>query len=464
MLSRRRFLVAGLSLLASSRLRAAALPTTSADVIVVGAGASGLAAAAGLRARGFSVIVLEGRDRVGGRVWTDHKLGLPLDLGAAWLHGADDNPLVPLARKLGLDLVQTDWLNTDVHDQNGALLPADEVSGSHVAFRAVMKRVLEKRAALRGAPDDMSLEEAVRASIAEVGMPCRPELTDWQIAYLEDDYAEELKRLSLRVCRLDEEFQGGDFLLTGGYRGIIDHLAAGTDVRLSQRVTAIDHGQSPVQVTTAQGAYTARAVLCTLPVGVLHPAAGGAVAGVQFQPGLPAAKLAALGNLATGLMNKVILRFDKPFWTARRDVIGWTGRRHGVFPVFVNGQRLRGAPLLETLVVGDHARSLERLPDESTVNAAMDAIRQIYGPGVPQPTAARITRWGLDPFAGGAYSYARVGAGVGDRQELARPVADRLFFAGEATHEKLAGTVHGAYATGLAQAERIAAALTRARI
>lgn len=458
MLSRRRFLLSALSLMAGSRLRAA--PASSADVLVVGAGAAGIAAARRLRARGLSVIVLEGRDRIGGRVWTDTSMGLPLDLGAAWLHGADDNPLVPIAKKLGLDLVETDWLNTDVHDKHGVRLPADEVAASHKSWKKVMKGVFEKRARARlHGRDDMSIEEAVKTSIAEVGMQGRPELTDWQIAYLEDDYAEELSRLSLRVSRLDEDFVGGDFLLTGGYGPLFKSLASGIDIRLGHRATAIDHGASPVTVETDRGAFTGRAVLCTLPVGVLRPTSGSAVAKVEFVPGLPARKLRALENLGTGLMNKVILKFDKPFWTSRRDVIGWTGRRHGVFPVFVNGQRLRGAPVLEALVAGDHARSLERLTDESTLKATMDAVRTVFGANVPEPVGARITRWAVDPFAGGAYSYARVGASQDDRAELGRPVADRLFFAGEATHGTFSGTVHGAYQTGLAQADRIVAAL-----
>lgn len=457
MLSRRRFLLSALSLAAGSRLSAA--PGASADVIVVGAGAAGLAAAGRLRARGLSVIVLEGRDRIGGRVTTDTSLGLPVDLGAAWLHGADDNPLVPIAKKLGLDLVETDWLNTDVHDKAGKRLPADEVAASHKAWKKVMKGVFDKRARYRSMRGDISLEEAVRASIQEVGMQGRPELTDWQVAYLEDDYAEELSRLSLRVSRLDEDFVGGDFLLPGGYMPLLKTFAAGLDIRLGHRVTAIDHGQSPVKVSTARGDFTARAVLCTLPVGVLRPTSGAAVAQVQFTPGLPERKVRALENLGTGLMNKVVLKFDRAFWASRRDVIGWTGRRHGVFPVFVNGQRLLGAPVLTALVAGDHARSLERLTDEGTIKATMDAVRTVFGTGAPEPTAFKITRWGVDPYAGGAYSYARVGASLEDRAELGRPVADRLFFAGEATHGTFSGTVHGAYQTGLAQADRIVAAL-----
>jgi monoamine oxidase len=306
---------------------------------------------------------------------------------------------------------------------------------------------------------DQSLEKAVLDSIAEVGMEGRPSLTDWQIAYLEDDYAEELHRLSLRVARLDEDFHGGDFALPGGFAPLVESIARGADVRLDHRVTAIEHGVDPVRVTTVRGTFTARCALVTLPIGVLRPSVGARGATVLFSPELPPRKVKAAARLGVGLMNKVILRFPRAFWTMRRDVIGWTGRRHGEFPLFVNGQRIRGAPLLEALIVGDNARALEPESDEHTVRRTMDALRVLYGPGIPAPDAVRVTRWGQDPYSLGAYSYAEVGATGADRRALAEPVGARLYFAGEATHPTLSGTVHGAYLTGLAEAQRIAATL-----
>ena len=455
--NRRRFLTSALALMAGVRLaRARTAGTTSADVLVIGAGVAGLTAAARLAAAGRSVIVLEGRDRIGGRVWTDSSIGFPLDLGAAWLHGRDTNPLVPIAEQLNLETVRTDWLSTDVFDRDGAAIPSAEVAGSHSSFKQVMKRVLEKRAY---AEADTSLGEAVREAIAEVGVQGRPSLTDWQLAYLEDDYAEELDRLSLRNCRLDEEFTGGDYLLPGGYAPLVKWLGRGTDVRLAHKVLSVEHGASPVRVTTDRGVFTGRAVLVTLPIGVLKASVGARMNTVAFDPPLPDRKLEAVKNLGMGLMNKVILKFAKPFWGPDRDVLAWTGRTHGQFSMFVNGQRARGVPVLEALVVGDYARALEPASDQEHVSRALDALRTMYGPGVPVPEAVRVTRWGQDPFAGGAYSYALVGAAVDDRKALAEPVADRLFFGGEATHATLSGSVHGAYLTGIAQSDRITAVL-----
>jgi monoamine oxidase len=445
-----------------ARMRRAVGGSNDADVLVLGAGVAGLAAASRLAAAGRRVIVLEARDRIGGRVWTDTALGVPVDLGAAWLHSSANNPVVPIAGRLGMELVRTEWLDAGVHDRDGIRIPGDEVQASNVSFRRVMQRVLEKRTR---ASLDVSLGEAVRETIAELGMEGRASLTDWQVAYLEADYAEELARLSLRLCRLDDDYHGGDFAPVRGYAPLVAWLAGGIDVRPGHRVTSVEHGAAPVRVTTDRGAFTARCVLVTLPVGLLRAAAaeGGRprVATVAFDPPLPRRKLRAAAHLGMALMNKVILRFPRRFWPDSSDVFGWTGRRHGEFPLFVNGQRMRRAPLLEALVVGDVARELELLPDERIVARAMDALRTMFGAGIPAPDAARITRWGRDPFATGSYSYPMVGAAVHDRRALAEPVGDRLFFAGEATHPTLSGTVHGAYLTGLSESIRIAGVLTR---
>lgn len=461
-MKRRDFMGMGLAALAGmgpgrSLLRAATEPGSAGskvDVLVIGAGISGLAAASRLAAGGARVIVLEGRDRPGGRIWTDDSLGFPSDLGAAWFHSAEDNPLMPVARARGMELVETVWTRSQIHDSDGSTIPGDEVEASHAAFRRVMSDVFPKIFLLEAST---SLEKAVKDSIEKVGMRGRSSLTDWQIAYLENDYAEELRRLSLRVCKKDDDFHGGDFAPVAGYRPLIDGLAEGLDVRFGHKVVSIDHSRSTVLVNTDRGDFAAKKALVTLPIGLLRPGAGVEdAARVRFEPALPKDKVKAATRLGVALMNKVVLRFERAFWPDRHDVFGWTGKRHGEFPVFVNGKNLRRVPVLEALVVGDFARELEKLTDEQTIARAMSALRTMFGAKVPDPVASRITRWGQDPFARGAYSYASLEATPKDRKTLSEPIGRRLYFAGEATHPTLSGTVHGAYLTGLREAERIA--------
>jgi polyamine oxidase len=459
-LTRRALIAAGLSAVLGRPRIAAALgmrPST-ADVIVIGAGMSGLTAAQKLTERGYRVIVLEGRDRIGGRIWTDRTMGVPLDLGAAWFHSKADNPLVKVARGLGMELVETKWTDTAMFDRDGSPIPAKESAASHASFKKVMGEVFRRMSLLS---DDSSLEEVVLGAIEDLGMEGRKSLTDWQVAYLENDYAEELAKLSYRVAREDADFHGGDFAPVAGYAPLVDAFAKGVDVRLAERVVSVDHTGDPVRVRTVRGELSARAVLVTLPIGVLRASLGiDRVATVAFDPPLPERKVLAAKRLGIGLMNKVIMMFPKRFWPKEFDVVGWTGVKHGQFPMFVNGSKLRKAPLLEALIVGDYARSIESLSDEETVSRAMDALRRMFGSGIPSPDRARVTRWGADPFAVGAYSYASLGAHVTDRRALGQPVGDRVFFGGEATHETLSGTVQGAYLSGLREAEKIHRQLT----
>lgn len=137
-IGRRALIAAGLSCMLGRPRFAAALGsrTAEADVIVIGAGVSGLTAAQKLTQRGHRVIVLEGRDRIGGRVWTDRTMGVPLDLGAAWFHSRADNPLVKVAKGLGMELVETRWTDTSMHDRDGSLT-TDTVNATLLSFAGI---------------------------------------------------------------------------------------------------------------------------------------------------------------------------------------------------------------------------------------------------------------------------------------------------------------------------------------
>jgi len=427
----------------------------SFDVIVIGAGVAGLTAATQLRSAGLQVVILEGRDRAGGRVWTDDRLGVPVDLGAAWLHGVADNPLVPIALSLELKLVETTWTSTQIHDHDGSWIPTEEVESSHASFGKVIDEVFSGKLLVRR---QTSLQDAVRVAMKKHFVAGRPALTQWQIEYMANDYAENLHRVSHRAAQSDARFQGGDFAPARGFAPVVHRLAEGLDIRFEHRVRIVDYSSTPLQVHTDRGLFTGRSALITLPIGVLRTSVGvdNAGQGVEFHPRLPAKKVKAISRLGVGLMNKVILRFPRSFWHNRNHVFGWVGDGPGQYLVFVNSYPLRQLPILEAQIVGDDAREIQELDDEQTVGRAMRALRTMFGAGVPAPDAAIVTRWGQDPFALGSYSYATVGASPRDRQILGEPIRKRLYFAGEATHLKVSATVHGAYLTGLREAERIA--------
>jgi len=182
--------------------------------------------------------------------------------------------------------------------------------------------------------------------------------------------------------------------------------------------------------------------IVTVPLGVLKAGA------IAFDPPLPGTKRQAIERLGFGLLDKVVLAFEEPFWPQSADLLGLVGTEQPVGDL-VNGLSFAGAPLLIGIRGGAAARSCEALSDREAVDevrVAMDA---------PEPTGALVTRWAADPYARGSYSFLAVGSSPADLHALAEPVGERLLFAGEATHEEFFATVHGAYMSGVREAERI---------
>ncbi len=231
-------------------------------------------------------------------------------------------------------------------------------------------------------------------------------------------------------------------LLPNGYGQLVAHLSRGLQIRPDTAVTRIDHRGTTVTLTTTQGTVTADRVIVTVPLGVLKTDA------IAFDPPLPEAKSQAIQRLGFGLLDKVVLRFDEPHWAAEPDVFGVVGADAPVSDV-LNGLRFSDTPLLVGLRAAGNALDREALSDR----AAVEQVRATLG--LPEPAGALVTRWAADPFARGSYSFLAVGSSPDDQRALAEPVGDRLHFAGEATQEEFFATVHGAYLSGLREAERI---------
>jgi len=268
-------------------------------------------------------------------------------------------------------------------------------------------------------------------------------LTQWLItSTVTAEYAADPAELSLRWFGQEGELDGPDVLLPNGYGQLVAYLSRGLQIRPDTVVTRIDHRGATVTLTTTQGMVTADRVIVTVPLGVLKTGA------IAFDPPLPEAKSQAIRRLGFGLLDKVVLRFDEPHWAAEPDVFGVLGADAPVSDV-VNGLRFSGTPLLVGLRAAGTARDREVLSD----GAAVEQVRAALD--LPEPTGALVTRWAADPFARGSYSFLAVGSSPDDQRALAEPVGERLHFAGEATQEEFFATVHGAYLSGLREAERI---------
>lgn len=417
-----------------------------ADVIVVGAGAAGLAAARALSNEDYDVIVLEARNRIGGRVWTDRTWAdTALDMGASWIHGSRDNPLSSLVRQFKLKTAITDYDNLWLYDTSGSLVNDDAQDRIDTRLDDLLDELDELRDDFDEEDrDDISLQQAVDSILArrDFSERARRELNYAINATIEHEYGTDIANLSFYYWDDGEEFDGGDLLLPNGFDQVMQGLAAGMDIRLEHVVEHIAYTRYNVTVTTNQGVLTAERVIVTVPLGVLQKGK------ITFSPPLPRKKQAAMHRLGMGMLNKVYLRFPEVFWEREPDLLGYISERKGEWSEWLNMYKYLGKPILLGFNAGVYGQQLEQLSDTQVVDGAMDVLRRIYGTSIPNPEAWLISRWGTDSYAYGSYSYLRPHATPDDYDLLAAPVELTLFFAGEATSRDYAATVHGALLSG----------------
>jgi monoamine oxidase len=417
------------------------------DTIVVGAGIAGLHAAQKLQQNGRRVLLLEARNRIGGRIWTDTYNGQPLDLGASWVHGIRGNPITAIANQLGVTLVVTDYEDLKRFNVNGEPLST--------ALDRRVEDLLERyfELARKYAEDqdrDLSLQAALETILRTYPLNKQDlRLLNYAVnTTFEHEYAAASSRLSARYFDEQQEFDGGDGIFSRGYRTIVDFLAQNLDIRLNHVVERVTHDDNGVTLETAQKTWRAHSALITVPLGVLQRGS------ITFEPPLPATKQQALERVAMGLLNKCYLVFPKVFWDSAT-LLGYVGEGKGEWAEWLNLDALLGMPVLLGFNAGEYAYTLEAQSDTQTVAAAMQTLKNIYGKTIPNPIDYRITRWAADPFSSGAYSFLAVGASPADYDTLAQPVGKRLFFAGEHTQREYPSTVHGAYLSGERAANEI---------
>ncbi|HFQ94408.1 MAG TPA: FAD-binding protein [Anaerolineae bacterium] len=424
---------------------------TNERVLIIGAGMAGLAAGQTLRQAGYAVTLLEARDRLGGRVWTDRAWpDVPLDMGASWIHGVDGNPITALAEQFGAATKRTDYDSVTVFDANGSRLSGRELAELD-EYAEELYAVLAQAQAERDR--DVSLQTVIDQAAAAEALSQEEMLRLNYVvnATIEQEYAADSAELSLFEFDQDEAFPGEDVLFPGGYDQIVNGLAQGLDARTLHVVEKVEYGDTAVNVQTNQGEFTAERAIVTVPLGVLQKRR------IQFDPALPAQKTAAINSLGMGLLHKTYLRFPEPFWDKRKHFIERIPVKKGVWGEFLNMYRYIQEPVLVGFNAGSYGRYLETLGDEEIVAGAMAALRGMYGHDIPDPEAWRISRWGLDPYSYGSYSFMPVGVTGEAYDWLAEPVNGRLFFAGEATHRTYPATVHGAFLSGRRAARQIAA-------
>jgi monoamine oxidase len=404
---------------------------------------AGLAAARELLANGYRVTVLEARSRIGGRIWTDTSIGAPVDLGASWIQGVDGNPVGALARSLRVPTVATGE-NVAAFDHDGRRLSDQTVREVEKDFDALTREV----ESLAGSLDrDISIGAAIQRVLQGERLDeFEQRALNWAMASLSTDSAADLDVMSLLHADDDKGFDGDDVIVPGGYARIVEGMTGGAEIRLEHRVTRVAVEAAGVRVETSRGPVAADRVIVTLPLGVLQAGT------VSFSPPLSARKREAISRLRMGVLNKVVLKFDRAFWPDA-DNFAYLSKTAGEFPDFFNHRKATGQPILVAFAAGTFGQALEARSDRD-VQARLMEILRLMGSATPAPVAMVRTRWAADEFTRGSYAYIPVGASPDDRRTLAEPEG-RVQFAGEATTTDYPATVHGAYLSGVREAGRL---------
>lgn len=452
--SRRRALAAlGLAIGGSGMALAGCDPNGGAEgepmsILVIGAGMAGIAAARHLQDAGQAVTVLEARDRIGGRILTDRSLGVPLDLGASWIHGRRGNPLTGLAREAGVMTFTTDYETLRLYTADGKAVSEAELARLYETLEAVLESAADYGETL---DHDTSLQAGIDYVLARRTMPeSEARLLRFALSLeVDTEIAAAPDAVSLWWWDEGEQFGGPDELMSGGYVSLVEWLAQGLDVRTGHFVQTIAYGPQGVRITTGQGTLEADRAIVTLPLGVLQKGV------VAFEPALPTARQEAIGRMGMGLLNKVVFRFPAVFWDEDAEFIGYAGEGNGRWPLFMNLAPVLGEPILLAFNGGAQALDLESLSNEAIISEGLAVLAALYGPGLPAPDATLVTRWAADPLSYGSYSYLPTGATPDDRDMLAEPLESVLYFAGEATSRDYPATVHGALLSGQAAATRL---------
>lgn len=422
------------------------MPTSKLKIIIIGAGVAGLAAANKLAENNFAVTILEARDRIGGRIWTDCSFGFPVNIGAGWLHGIENNPIADLARRAQVEFKLSKFTNILFFDRQQHIITTEKINNFYDEYETLLSRANNFA---QNAAHDLSLANALK-EIKPIDRTAEwYELWDWSLLRLGFYTGANLNQLSAQHWNDEETLPGGNHLVIGSYAAIVENLAQGLDIKLNTRVTKINYQNKNIKIETNKGEITADKVIVTLPLGTLQKNI------VQFDPPLPSTKMSSLNNLGMGLLNRVVLKFPQPFWPIEYRGINLAAQHHPFISFFINLFYYTRQPVLMGAIGGDNARKLELLADSEIVELALTELRKGFGNAVPQPENYLITRWGQDPFCYGAYSYIPVNASNHDYEVLANPITDQLFFAGEATHKQYPASTHGAYLSGIREAERI---------
>ena len=366
-------------------------------VIIIGAGMAGITAARQLQAIGFETIILESRDRPGGRILTSNVGNIPIDMGAAWIHGhTKENPLMDLVNKYKIQTAATNWDETWFYSRENGVIDDRDFNSIE---RKVQKIIDQIHRLQVDAEPEQSMESTIENLLSNVkGSPLVQNGVRWWVSSeIEAVSAANYKDLSLYYWDQDEGYEGDDLLLLEGYGNLINKMASGIHIEYNKKVENIKYGIEGINVSGKWGSIDGDIAVVTVPLGVLKTNT------IEFEPPLPDEKRRSINRLDMGLLNKVVIEFDKRFWPSKAHRLGIisssTYDRMEFFPARPSS---RNAVLI-CLNYGDYAKSLESKSNQEIAEIVVTQLNKIY----PQLSSSNIldvqvTRWHSDPHSRGA--------------------------------------------------------------
>jgi monoamine oxidase len=402
------------SLFAPAVFRPLSAYAAESDLVVIGAGAAGLAAAKTAIKAGLTVKLLEARGRIGGRAYTVDGI----DAGGAYIHFADKNPWVSIAKELDIQL--------DPYMFNASRFV------SYTDFEPTPDDILQKQrlanAKMRNDIDDYEGRDKSLAAFAKTN-------------------DEKLAVKSLGVFALGEEperisqtdynalYSGGNMRIKGGYGAMVAKFGADIPVELNTLVSHIDTRGKLIKITTNRGELSTKSLIITVPIGVLQ------AGDITFNPPLPRSHQSALNGMVMGALTKVILTTTG----LSDDKLVRANTKHGLMSFEVVGDKVI------VVMGGDFARNMIKQGDKTTIEMITPYFTHYYGGKI---TGGQLHGWADDPFARGSYALVKPGE-IKARELIREPITERVFLAGEATAGPASMTIGGATIEGFRVAETI---------
>ncbi|XP_059649135.1 polyamine oxidase 1-like [Cornus florida] len=426
--------------------------STRCSVIIVGAGVSGISAAKVLAENGVDdILILEASDRIGGRIRKEGFGGVSVELGAGWIAGVggqQSNPVWELARNSGLRTCFSDYSNAryNIYDRSGKIFPSGIAADSY-------------KKAVDSAIQKLRNEEAnnIEAELSELSETSSNPKTPIELAIdfiLHDFEMAEVEPISTYIDFGEREFLVAD---ERGYEYLLYKMAEtflmtsegkilDSRLKLNKVVRELQHSRNGIMLTTEDGClYEANYVILSVSIGVLQSNL------IAFRPPLPRWKTEAIEKCDVMVYTKIFLKFPYKFWPSgpEKEFFIYAHERRGYYTFWQHMENAYpGSNILVVTLTNGESKRVEAQSDQETLKEAMEVLRNMFGPDIPEATDILVPRWWTNRFQRGSYSNYPIYFNEQMVHNIKEPVG-RIFFSGEHTSERFSGYVHGGYLAGI---------------